>query len=165
MLSEKEIRIVGALQKELPLEPEPYRALAKELSMTEEELLAGMKALAEKGCLKRIAAALRHNNVGYTINSMIVWDVPEGRVDEAGRALARQPQVTHCYDRNRQPGFDYNLYSMVHARSEEEYGELLGELIEVVRPVKYEELRTVAELKKTGMRYFPSKVEEEFFRL
>ena len=48
---------------------------------------------------------------------------------------------------------------MVHARSEEEYRELLGELIEVVRPVKYEELRTVAELKKTGMRYVPSNVE------
>ena len=34
MLSEQEINIVRALQKDLPLVPEPYKVLAEELGMT-----------------------------------------------------------------------------------------------------------------------------------
>lgn len=154
MLSEQEIRIVQALQKDLPLVPEPYRVIAQELGMTEEALLSGIQGLMDKGCLKRISIALRHNNVGYTINSMIVWDVPEERVQAVGQALAQHPRVTHCYDRNKLPEFDYNLYSMVHAMSETEYQAIVDELMGIVQPIKHQELRTTAELKKIGMKYF-----------
>ena len=154
MLSDQEIQIVRALQKDLPLTPEPYKAIADELGLTEEALLTGIQGLMDKGCLKRISIALRHNNVGYTINSMIVWDVPPERVDQAGQALAAHPRVTHCYDRNKAPELDYNLYSMVHAMNEAEYAALVAELAALVRPIKYQELRTTAELKKIGMKYF-----------
>lgn len=154
MLSEQEINIVRALQKDLPLVPEPYKVLAEELDMTEAELLEGISGLMDKGCLKRISIALRHNNVGYTINSMVVWDVPEERVNEAGEKMAAHPRVTHCYDRNKLPEFDYNLYTMVHAMNEPEYRALIEELTAIARPAKYQELRTTAELKKIGMKYF-----------
>ena len=154
MLSEQEINIVRALQKDLPLVPEPYKVLAEELGMTETELLDGIRGLMDKGCLKRISIALRHNNVGYTINSMVVWDVPEERVKGAGEKMAAHPRVTHCYDRNKLPEFDYNLYTMVHAMSEAEYRALIAELEAIAQPVKYQELRTTAELKKIGMKYF-----------
>ena len=122
--------------------------------MTEAELLEGISGLMDKGCLKRISIALRHNNVGYTINSMVVWDVPEERVNEAGEKMAAHPRVTHCYDRNKLPEFDYNLYTMVHAMNEPEYRALIEELTAIARPAKYQELRTTAELKKIGMKYF-----------
>lgn len=154
MLSEQEINIVRALQKDLPLVPEPYKVLAEELDMTEAELLEGISGLMDKDCLKRISIALRHNNVGYTINSMVVWDVPEERVNEAGEKMAAHPRVTHCYDRNKLPEFDYNLYTMVHAMNEPEYRALIEELTAIARPAKYQELRTTAELKKIGMKYF-----------
>lgn len=154
MLTDLEIKIIRALQNDLPLVPEPYKAVADEIGLSEAVLLQGLKDLQEKGCLKRISIALRHNNVGYTINVMIVWDVPEERVATVGRALAKHSKVTHCYDRVRDPEFDYNLYSMVHAMTQAEYDELLAELKAVVQPVKYEELKTLAELKKIGMKYF-----------
>ena len=154
MLSEKEMAIVRALQNDLPLVPEPYKLLAEQLGMTEEALIDGIKGLQDKGCLKRISIALRHNNVGYTINVMIVWDVPEGRIMEAGEALANHERVTHCYDRAKADEFDYNLYSMVHAMTEEEYQSIVNQLVDLVQPIKYQELRTQAELKKIGMKYF-----------
>lgn len=154
MLSEQEIDIVRALQKDLPLVPEPYKVLAKELGITEAELLDGIRGLMDKGCLKRLSIALRHNNVGYTINSMVVWDVAEERVQEVGEKMAAHPRVTHCYDRNKLPEFDYNLYTMVHAMSESEYRGLIAELEAIAQPIKYQELRTTAELKKIGMKYF-----------
>lgn len=154
MLTQDEIAIVRALQNDLPLVPEPYKEVAAQIGITEEMLLAGIKNLQDKGCLKRISIALRHNNVGYVINVMIVWDVPQERVMAAGKALAAHPKVTHCYDRAKADDFDYNLYSMVHAMTEEEYEALVAQLAAVVQPVKYQELRTQAELKKVGMKYF-----------
>lgn len=64
MLSEKEQAIVRALQNDLPLVKEPYKEVAASIGMSEEELLEGIRALQEKGCLKRMSIALRHNNVG-----------------------------------------------------------------------------------------------------
>ena len=68
--------------------------------------------------------------------------------------MAEHPKVTHCYERKKDPEFDYNLYAMVHAQSEEEYQELLQELYDIAQPIKYMELRTIRELKKIGMKYF-----------
>lgn len=154
MLTEKEKRIVRALQNDLPLVPEPWDEIAGQLDMTPDELMEAVRRLLENGSLKRIGAALYHNNVGYTVNSLLVWDVPPERIHQAGEALAGHPRVTHCYERSRMPEFDYNLYSMVHATSEEEYRQLAEELAALVRPLKYAELRTLSELKKSGMKYF-----------
>ena len=41
-------------------------------------------------------------------------DVPDDRVDDAGRVLAAQIGVTLAYRRERAPGWPYNLYAMVH---------------------------------------------------
>lgn len=154
LFTQEEIAIIRALQVDLPLVPEPYRQLAEQLAISEERLLEVISDLQQRGCLKRLSIALRHNNVGYTINVMLVWDVPAERLQEAGKILAANPRVTHCYDRSKAPEFDYNLYSMVHATSEEEYSALVEELKEAIQPVKYSELRTTDELKKIGMKYF-----------
>lgn len=154
MLSEREQAIVRALQNDLPLVKEPYKQVAESIGMTEEELLEGIRALQEKGCLKRISIALRHNNVGYTINVMTVWDVPPEDIETIGKRMAAHPKVTHCYERKKDAEFDYNLYAMVHAQSEEEYRQLIEELYAIAKPLKYMELRTIKELKKIGMKYF-----------
>ena len=71
-LSEQEKAIVRALQQGLPLVPEPYRVIAADLGLSEAALLEGIRSLQEKGCLKRISIALRHKNVGYKVNVMLV---------------------------------------------------------------------------------------------
>lgn len=154
LFTAEEIRVIRALQNEFPLVPEPYQEIARQLEITEERLLEVIAGLQERGCLKRLSIALRHNNVGYTINVMMVWDVPQERLAEVGQAVAANPRVTHCYDRTKVPEFDYNLYSMIHATNEEEYQELVEELKAIVQPIKYSALRTTDELKKIGMKYF-----------
>lgn len=159
LFTQEEITVIRALQVDLPLVPEPYQQIADQLGMPEERLLEIMERLHQRGCLKRMSIALRHNNVGYTINVMMVWDVPEERMAEVGKQVAQNPQVTHCYTRNRLPEFDYNFYSMVHAVTEEDYKRLVADLEAVIQPRKYSALRTTGELKKIGMKYF---VEDPF---
>ena len=104
-LSEQEKAIVRALQQELPLVPEPYRVIAADLGLSEAALLEGIRSLQEKGCLKRISIALRHKNVGYKVNVMLVWDIPEAQIAVVGAAVSAHPAVTHCYKRNPRPDF------------------------------------------------------------
>ncbi|MEE0206193.1 MAG: Lrp/AsnC family transcriptional regulator [Peptococcaceae bacterium] len=168
-LTERERAIVRALQQELPLEPEPYRVLAERLGIGEEELLADIRALQEKGCLKRISIALRHKNVGYKVNVMIVWDIPDAHTASVGARFSGHPAVTHCYLRNPAAGFPYNIYTMVHAQSEADYAALRDDLCalasaELGAVPAHAELRSLRELKKIGMKYFlesPDEIIEE----
>ena len=91
VLSEQEKAIVRALQQDLPLVPEPYRAVADDLGISEEALLEGIRGLQEKGCLKRISIALRHKNVGYKVNVMLVWDIPEDAITAVGASVSSHP--------------------------------------------------------------------------
>lgn len=165
LLTDREKAIVRALQQDLPLVPEPYRVVAESLDMSEEELLTSIQKLIDKGCLKRISIALRHKNVGYKVNVMVVWDVPDERIRDVGRCVSAHPAVTHCYKRNRSEKFPYNFYTMVHARSDEEYDQVIKDLVtivgsEVPHDVSFEGLRSMRELKKVGMKYFLEKPEE-----
>lgn len=154
LFTQEEIAVIRALQVDLPLVPEPYQQIAEQLGMSEGRLLDIMERLRQRGCLKRMSIALRHNNVGYTINVMMVWDVPDERMAEVGKLVAQNPQITHCYTRNRLPEFDYNFYSMVHAVTEEDYAKLVTDLEAIIQPRKFSALRTKKELKKIGMKYF-----------
>lgn len=80
-ISLEEKAVVRALQHDLPLVSEPYKVLAEELGMSEEKLLNHIDSLVQKKALKRISIALRHNNVGYKINKMGVWRVPEAKIN------------------------------------------------------------------------------------
>jgi hypothetical protein len=65
-----------------------------------------------------LGVIVRHRPLGYTANAMVVWDLPEDRIDAAGLALAALPGVTLCYRRRTVPGvWPYALYSMIHGTS------------------------------------------------
>lgn len=166
-ITEQDKAIVRALQNDLPLVSAPYQALAEELGMTEEALLKRIQSLIDRKCLKRISIALRHKNVGFTINVMVVWDVADDRIEAVGQQVSAHPAVTHCYLRNREPEFPYNLYTMVHARSDEEYDQIIRELEEIIgahtpHDVSFDALRSMREMKKIGMKYFLEKPEDIF---
>ena len=73
--------------------------------------------------------------------------------------------VTHCYSRNPHEEFPYNLYTMLHARSEETFEAVVLELKKEIESITQTEvsycmLTSLKELKKTGMKYFIEKPEE-----
>jgi len=84
---------------------------------------------------------------------MIVWRAPEERVEEIGQALARQPEVSHCYQRPPFEGFPYNLYAMVHGRSREECERVARRLSAQVGLHDYRILFSTCEFKKASPRF------------
>ncbi|HXF66151.1 MAG TPA: Lrp/AsnC family transcriptional regulator, partial [Burkholderiales bacterium] len=117
-LDARERALAAALQEGLALVPRPYAALAARAGMSEEEAIARLAAWLESGIVKRLGLVVRHHELGYRANAMVVWDVPDERVAECGRRIAAVPYVTLCYRRARvPPQWCYNLYCMIHGRS------------------------------------------------
>jgi DNA-binding Lrp family transcriptional regulator len=85
--------------------------------MGEAEVIARLRRLIEGGVIRRFGVIVRHHELGYRANAMVVWDVPDARVGDAGRTLAGLPFVTLCYRRPRRlPLWPYNMFCMIHGR-------------------------------------------------
>ena len=113
--------IVQALTAGLALVPRPFAGMAARLGRSEQGVLGRIQALTQAGILSRVGVIVRHRAIGWRDNAMVVWDIAETRVERAGRALARHPGVTLCYQRRTVPGvWPYRLFNMIHARSRSE---------------------------------------------
>jgi len=146
--------IIRSISGDLPLESAPFAPLAQELGITEKEVVARIRSLADDGVMRRFGATLRHQQSGFPANVMIAWRAPEDRIDELGETLAGFRRVSHCYHRTPCEDFPFNLFSMVHGVSQEECAELAREMAEAVGLEDYDLLYSLQELKKTSMRYF-----------
>ncbi len=117
MLAEADRALVAAVARGLPLVMRPYAALGAELGMAEGEVLERLRRLLSTGVIKRLGVVVRHHELGYVANAMVVWDVPDGQVAAAGARLGALDWVTLCYRRPRRPPvWPYNLFCMVHGR-------------------------------------------------
>jgi DNA-binding Lrp family transcriptional regulator len=153
-LDELDKKIINALSGDLSHSKEPYEDIARKLGISEEELLDRIHGYLEKKLLRRLGAMIAHRIAGVDANGMIVWDVPEERVEEVGLKLAAAPEVTHCYARPRFPQWPYNVYTMVHGRTRAFCEEIAERLAGEVTIERYKLVFSTREFKKTSPRYF-----------
>jgi len=113
--------LIEAIQGGLPLVERPYQALAEQLEMAEAEVIGKLKTLISSGAIKRFGVVVRHHEVGYRANAMVVWDVPDAQLDKMGEQLGEVDCVTLCYQRPRVlPRWPYNLFCMIHGQNRHE---------------------------------------------
>ncbi len=153
-ITERDKEFVRELQKDLPVVKEPFKEMAQNLGISTEELFAKAKEYEKVGLMRRFAAILRHRDVGFVANGMVVWNVPEDRVDDVGFTLAAFPQVSHCYRRPVYPDWKYNVFSMVHARSLEAAEKMAVEMSSQIGVTDYKILFSSREFKKERVKYF-----------
>lgn len=113
--------LMQALSEGLDLVPAPFAALAPHLGRSEVDIIDRIRALSEARILTRVGVIVRHRALGWAANAMVVWRLPDGAIEAAGRALSQVPGVTLCYQRRTVPGvWDWPLFCMIHARSRPE---------------------------------------------
>jgi DNA-binding Lrp family transcriptional regulator len=114
---ERDLELLAAVEHGVPIVPRPYAEIAACLGMPEAEAIERLARLRSMGVLKRFGVVVRHHELGYRANAMVVWNVPDPDVDSLGERLAAFEFVTLCYRRARAlPHWPYNLYCMVHGR-------------------------------------------------
>ena len=152
---ETDRRIIRVTQAGLPLVPRPYHAVAEQLGLSPDEVMARIEDMLEFGIIRRIGLVPNHYRLGYTANGMTVWDVPDERVDELGARIGALDAVSHCYHRPRHlPDWPYNLFAMVHGRSREDVEKQATGIAEILGECNraHAILYSTRILKKTGLR-------------
>ena len=153
---DRDAQLIAAIEQGLPLAPHPYATIAARIGMPEAEVLARIRALQEDGTIKRFGVVVRHHELGYRANAMVVWDVPDNQVEELGARMAQLDYVTLCYRRARhRPQWPYNLYCMIHGRSRETVRERIAQLIDAcgLKSFHHEVLFSRRRFKQRGARY------------
>ena len=112
-LADAERALLAVLQHGLPLVPQPYAALG----VDEQFAIAALARWTGSGVIKRFGIIVRHHELGFTANAMVVWNVPDDLVSALGRRIAASGRVTLCYRRPRLlPQWPYNLFCMIHGK-------------------------------------------------
>jgi DNA-binding Lrp family transcriptional regulator len=158
---ERDKPLLSLLSRDLGRSAAPYAEMARKLGWTEEEVLKRVDELRAQGVIRRLGAVLVHQRAGFPANAMVVWQVEPERLDEAGRALGALEGVSHCYWRAEAPGWPYNLYTMVHARSQGELQAAVESMAALARAADWRTLGSLQELKKTSPEFFPESLPPE----
>ena len=155
-LTADEIEFVRAMQQDLPLLPNPFGQIADTLAFTLGELREMHDAFLANGRMRRFAAVLHHRKAGFSANAMGVWAAPgdDDELHRLGSAMAAFRAVSHCYRRPSYHDWPYNLFTMVHGKSEEECEQSLDAIASATGLTDRMALYSTREFKKVRVRYF-----------
>ncbi len=159
-LTPKHIEVIKELQKDITVVSEPYKRATEKLGMGYAEFFRIANELKESGVMRRFATILNHRKAGFGANAMSVWAVPEEKGEEIGRQMAEFSAVSHCYLRPSYPNWPYNLFAMVHAKTQEECDTLIEEMAKESGLSEYGKLYSTVEFKKQRLVYFDDAFKE-----
>jgi DNA-binding Lrp family transcriptional regulator len=115
-------RLLDDFQREFPLQPRPFAALAERLGVTEGEVLERLRRLQERGAISRIGAVLTPHRIGWS--TLAAMAVPAEELDEVAELVSSYPEVNHNYEREH----ELNLWFVVTGPSRERVDLILQEI-------------------------------------
>jgi len=95
-LSQAEKKILDIIQTDFPLASRPYEVIGKKVGLTEAETLSRVRALKQKGVIRRIGANFQSKKLGWH-STLCAASVPEDKLEEFVAEVNSHPGVTHNY--------------------------------------------------------------------
>jgi DNA-binding Lrp family transcriptional regulator len=104
--------LINSLQRGFPVVERPYRQVAQELGLAEEELVGRLGKLLDQGVLSRFGPLYQAERLGgaYTLAAI---QVPEADYDRVAGLVNTHPEVAHNYRREHA----FNMWFVVAALS------------------------------------------------
>jgi siroheme decarboxylase len=159
-LTPAEIESIRLLQRDLPLQPRPFDAMARAAGIGADELLSAARALQKRGQMRRFGAAIQPRKTGFLATAMGVWIAPADRADEFGEKLSQHRAVSHCYLRPVYSDWPYNVYTTVHGRSVDECESIINDLAVDTGLSDKQALYPTKEYKKARINVFSRDADE-----
>ena len=122
-LSDRDRRILTAIQGGFPITSRPYAQLGDDFGCTEAEALASVAGMRSSGVIRRIGAIFDSARLGYR-STLCAIAVPPERVEEVAAVISAYSNVTHNYQREDR----YNVWFTLIAPSQERIAEILREI-------------------------------------
>jgi siroheme decarboxylase len=142
-------KIISVIQEPLELVPEPFTPFAEKLGTDTETIIQKIENYLKSGVIRRFAGIVKHNKAGFAFNAMVAFEVDNMLCDDAGAKLSTLSFVSHCYKRTPYSDWPYNLYAMMHARSEQEFSDRISVMKNLVQHKSALVLQSLKEYKKS----------------
>ncbi|MBA4491815.1 AsnC family transcriptional regulator [Paracoccus sp. S1E-3] len=108
-MDELDLRLLDDFQRDLPLIPRPFAAMARQLRTSEAEVIARLRRLREAGRIARVGATCRPNTAAAS--TLAALQVPPQRIDDVAARVNAESGVNHSYLRED----DWNLWFVATA--------------------------------------------------
>jgi DNA-binding Lrp family transcriptional regulator len=98
-MNELERAIINGLQGGFPICERPYLEAAERLGITEDELIAGLQGLLDRGILSRFGPLYHAERMGGAL-TLAALAVPEADFERVAEQVNAFPEVAHNYARD-----------------------------------------------------------------
>lgn len=122
-MDETDRKILNILQRDFPVEAEPFRRIGEKVSLSEAEVLRRIGKLKDEGIIRRIGAVFDTKKLGY-VSTLCAAEVPAEAINNFVDVVNSYTGVTHNYRRNHR----YNIWFTLIASRDDEIGKILGEI-------------------------------------
>lgn len=117
-----EKRLLNDFQHDLPLSATPFADMAKQLGVSENDVLDTVRKLQDEGVISRVGPVFTPNRIG--VSTLAAMSIPADELECVARIISAFPEVNHNYEREH----EYNLWFVVTACSEEHLEIVLHEI-------------------------------------
>ena len=122
--SNLEQRLLNEFQHGLPLSPEPFADIARQLDVYQSTVLETLERLQTEGVISRVGAVFQPNRVGAS--TLVAMAVPEAELQRVAEIVSSFTEVNHNYEREHR----YNLWFVVVAANDARLREVLAQIEE-----------------------------------
>ena len=124
-MDEIDKKILNILQKEFPLEEQPFLIVGQRCSISEDETISRVQKMKDKGIIRRIGAVFDGAKLGR-VSTLCAARVPEKKIENFVQVVNANKNVTHNYRRDN----EYNIWFTVSAATAEELAAFLADVKE-----------------------------------
>lgn len=121
-IDEIDRQLLDRYQRDLALVAAPFADIAADLGIAEDDVLARLRRLREKGAISRVGAVVKPNVAG--VSTLAAMAVPPERLNEIAAIVSAQPEVNHNYEREH----ELNLWFVVVARNKADLSAVLARI-------------------------------------
>ena len=114
-MDELDRAVIERLHEGFPLVPRPFRAVAAELGIAEDELIGRLEALLAGGVLTRFGPLYQAERMGGAY-ALAALRVPPREFDRVAGLLDAMPEVAHNYER----AHEYNMWFVLATATPED---------------------------------------------
>lgn len=119
-----ERQLLNDYQRDFPLVKRPFARIAKQLGVTEAEVLDALRLLKAEGTISRVGPVFPPHRLGAS--TLAAMQVPASRLEQVAELVNAFAEVNHNYEREH----SFNLWFVVTAERPERLAEVLTEITE-----------------------------------
>ena len=121
--SDREALVLNRVQKGIPCVGKPFLEIGNDIGCSEDEVLDTLTRLKENGVIRNISGIFEGEKLGYYL-SLVAFEVPEKKIDEAAAIINSHPGVSHNYLR----GHRYNVWFTLAEEDKESFDKTVSVL-------------------------------------